>query len=109
MHPSLQGATDRLTREGVEVAVRKGREVTPPMPAFEDRLTDDEITDVIAYIDWLPAGPRNADGGMMGGDGMGGGMGDMMGGGETVLWVVIVVLAAVAAGLGGYLLARRRD
>jgi putative membrane protein len=29
------------------------------MPAFEGRLSDDEISDVIAYLDTLPVGPRN--------------------------------------------------
>jgi mono/diheme cytochrome c family protein len=59
MHPSLRGATERLSREGVEVTIRNGRNVMPPMPAFEGRLSDEDISDVIAYLDTLPAGPRN--------------------------------------------------
>lgn len=59
MHPSLRGAIERLSREGVEVTIRKGRDVMPPMPAFEGRLSDDDISDVIAYLDTLPAGSRN--------------------------------------------------
>jgi mono/diheme cytochrome c family protein len=74
MHPSLRGAVERLTREGVEVTIRKGRRTTPPMPAFEGRLSDEQITDVVAYIASLPPGPRNF-GPEAGG---GGGMGDMM-------------------------------
>lgn len=108
MHPSLHGAVDRLSAEGVEVAIRNGRQVTPPMPAFEDRLSDTEIDDLVAYIDSLPSGPRNGDDGSMGGMGDGGMMDGMMGdGGNTMLWVAIVVLAAIAAGLGGYLIGRR--
>lgn len=59
MHPSLRGAVQRLSLEGVEVTVRKGRATTPPMPAFEGRLTDQQVQDVIAYIATLPPGPRN--------------------------------------------------
>jgi cytochrome c6 len=51
MHPSLRGAVERLTLEGVEVTVRNGRDTMPPMPAFAGRLTDQEINDVIAYLD----------------------------------------------------------
>jgi mono/diheme cytochrome c family protein len=43
MHPSLRGAVERLTVEGVDVTVRKGRDTDPPMPAFEGRLSDQEI------------------------------------------------------------------
>lgn len=73
MHPSLRGAVQRLSLEGVEVTVRNGRDTDPPMPAFAGRLTDEEIRDVIAYVDSLPEGPRNfgpgsRDRGMMGGD-----------------------------------------
>ena len=59
MHPSLRGAVERLSREGIEVAIREGRNTTPPMPAFESQLTEKEIDDVVAYIDTLPVGPRN--------------------------------------------------
>ncbi len=59
MHPSLRGAVERLSREGVEVAIRQGRRTQPPMPAWEARLSDDEIDDVVAYIASLPTGPRN--------------------------------------------------
>ncbi len=98
MHPSLRGAVERLSLEGVAVTIRNGRDTNPPMPSFEGRLSDQEIEDVIAYLDTLPEGPRNvgpeADG-MMGGDMMDG----MMGGGmwSWLLWSVLflVVLAAV--------------
>jgi mono/diheme cytochrome c family protein len=59
MHPSLRGAIERLSREGVEVTIRNGRDVMPPMPAFEGRLSDEDISAVIAYLDNLPVGPRN--------------------------------------------------
>jgi hypothetical protein len=32
-HPSLRGAVERLSSEGVEVTIRKGRTTMPPMPA----------------------------------------------------------------------------
>ena len=119
MHPSLRGAVERLSREGVEETIRKGRNTMPPMPAFVGRLTDQSIADVIAYLDSLPAGPRN-----FGPEGGGrGGMGGMMGGADTsgrggstaawlvgalvVLVVAVVVLVALAArqrrpaGVGG--------
>ncbi len=118
MHPSLRGAVERLTLEGVDVTIRNGRDTRPPMPAFEGRLSDEEIADVISYLDSLPVGPRNfgpGDGGMMddgkmpdrdtmgrggrrGGDMMDGGM---MGGAVMMLLVALFVLAltvlAVAA------------
>src|SRR5665809_10207 len=60
-----------------------------PMPAFEDRLTDEEINDVIAYLDTLPVGPRN-----FGAEGDG-----MMDGGmwSWLAWIALflVVLAAI--------------
>ncbi len=107
MHPSLRGAVDRLTREGVEVTVRRGRDTQPPMPAFEDRLTDQELDAVVDHIATLPSGPRNF------GPGTGGGMMDgMMGGSATAMWVVVAVLTAVLAGvvggLVGFLIGRRR-
>jgi putative membrane protein len=95
MHPSLRGAVERLSVEGVEVTIRNGRDTTPPMPAFEDRLTDEEINDVIAYLDTLPVGPRSfgaEDDGMMDGNGM-------MDGGmwSWLAWIALflVVLAAI--------------
>ncbi len=98
MHPSLRGAVERLSLEGVEVTIRNGRDTNPPMPAFEGRLSDQEIRDVIAYVDTLPVGPRNfgaEDGGMMGGD-----MDGMMGGGmwSWFAWAVqfLIALGAVA-------------
>jgi hypothetical protein len=36
-------------------------------------------------------------------EGMGGTMGRMMGGGNVALWIVVVILAAVLAGVIGYL------
>lgn len=78
MHPSLRGAVERLSREGVEVTIRNGRDTNPPMPAFGERLTADQVGAVIAYLESLPPGPRNFgpemdDRGMMGGRMMGGG------------------------------------
>ncbi|MDP9021816.1 MAG: c-type cytochrome [Actinomycetota bacterium] len=93
MHPSLRGAVERLTREGVEVTIRKGRATQPPMPAFEDRLSDEDIAEVIAYLDSLPVGPRNfgpRDGGMRGREMMNGGM---SGGGTVMLLGAVLVLA----------------
>ncbi|MBW3667808.1 MAG: cytochrome c [Actinobacteria bacterium] len=111
MHPALRGAVDRLTVEGVEVTVRNGRATMPPMPAFGSRLSDEEIADVIAYIDALPDGPRNFGPGHE--DGMGGGMmdgmmDDMFDGGSGWMVALVVVLAAALAGMIGYLLGSRR-
>lgn len=94
MHPSLRGAVGRLSPEGVEVTIREGRNTMPPMPSFEDRLSDQAIADVMAYIASLPEGPRNFGPG-------GGGMGGMMGGQGTneggsvaaVLGAALLVLA----------------
>lgn len=98
MHPSLRGAVERLSLEGVAVTIRNGRDTNPPMPAFEGRLGDQEIEDVIAYLDTLPEGPRNF--GPEGEGMMGGSMDGMMGGGmgSWFLWSVLflLVLAAVA-------------
>ena len=110
MHPALTGVLDRLTAEGVEVTIRNGRDTNPPMPAFDNRLDDSDIADLIAYLTTLPDGPRNfandGDGGMMGGGRMGG----MMGGGSTALWIAIVILAAALSGVVAYRLGRvRRD
>lgn len=100
MHPSLRGGVERLTREGVEVTIRNGRDTTPPMPAFEGTLSDREVDQVIAYIESLPPGPRNfgpEEGDMM--DSMGGMMDGMMGGWMwlLLLLVVVVVVGAVVA------------
>lgn len=73
IHPSLRGAVERLTLEGVEVTVLNGRDTSPPMPSFGGRLSEEELDDVVAYLDTLPVGPRNfgaEDGGMMDTDGM---------------------------------------
>jgi putative membrane protein len=91
IHPSLRGAVERLTLEGVEVTVRNGRDTNPPMPSFEGRLSEEEIDDVIAYIDTLPVGPRNFGGegdGMMDMDGM-------MDGGmwSWLAWIVVLLFA----------------
>lgn len=100
MHPSLRGAIERLSREGVEVAIRNGRDTDPPMPAFGDRLTDDQIGDVVVYIDSLPAGPRNFgpemdDGGMMGGRMMGGGWWTFAAGLLTGLLVALLAAGGI--------------
>lgn len=95
MHPSLRGAVERLTLEGVEVTVRNGRDTMPPMPAFEGRLTDQEIDDVIAYLDTLPVGARNfgAEGdGMMDMDGM---MDGSMW--SWLAWIVLFLVVLAAA------------
>lgn len=109
MHPALTGVVQRLSLEGVEVTIRQGRDTRPPMPAFGNQLGDDDIADLIAYLDTLPTGPRNfgpeAGRGPIGDGGM---MGDMMGGGTAVLWLVVVVLAAALAGVVGYLVGQRR-
>ncbi|MGH2789287.1 MAG: c-type cytochrome [Actinomycetota bacterium] len=108
MHPSLRGAIERLSRDGVEVTIRNGREVMPPMPAFEGRLSDDDISDVIAYLDTLPAGPRNFGPGA----GMMDGMGDMMGGSgmgsSWVPWVLVGVLTIALIGTSLALIVRSR-
>lgn len=106
MHPSLRGAVDRLTREGVDVTVRNGRDTEPPMPAFEGRLSDQQIDQVIAYVESLPSGPRNfgahSDGGSM--------MDGMMDGGMWVIplvvivaiaTVIVVVVVSLRSGRGG--------
>lgn len=101
MHPSLRGAVERLSPQGVEVTIRKGRATQPPMPAFEGRLTDAEITDVVAYIASLPVGPRNFGpdsgrdgGGMMGRDMMSERRRDW----NPVAWAAVLVgILAVAA------------
>ncbi len=112
MHPALQGAVARLTREGVEVTVRNGRDTMPPMPAFADRLSSDEIADVTAYLASLPHGPRNfgpEQDGMMRGPGMMPGMDRMSSAGPWLLLSALAVLfAGVVGGLVGYLLGRSR-
>jgi Cytochrome c len=69
----------------------------PPMPAFESQLTEEEIDDVVAYLDTLPVGPRNF--GTEGDDEM---MDGMMDGGmwSWLLWSVLflVFVAAIAVG-----------
>jgi mono/diheme cytochrome c family protein len=113
MHPALTGVVSRLTVEGVEVTIRKGRDTRPPMPAFADRLDDTDIADLLAHLDSLPDGPRNfahegdGDDQMMDGQGMDGRMNRMMGGGNVALWIVVVILAAALAGVIGYLRASR--
>ena len=60
MHPSLLRPIKRLSRQDVEVAFRPGRATRPPMPAWEGRLTENEINDVnAAFIATLPDGRRN--------------------------------------------------
>lgn len=95
MHPSLRGAVERLSHEGVSVTIRKGRDTNPPMPAFEGRLGDEEIEDVIAFLNTLPQGPRNFG---PDGEGMMGGSEGMMGGrmSSWLLWGVVLLLILVA-------------
>ncbi|HEV2071781.1 MAG TPA: c-type cytochrome [Acidimicrobiales bacterium] len=106
MHPSLRGAVERLSREGVEVTIRQGRRTQPPMPAWEGRLSDEEIDDVVAYIASLPTGPRNfgpGSGGpmMMHDNDESGRRGDVVVALPLlVLAVVIVAAVLVAAGWG---------
>lgn len=110
MHPALRGAVERLTVEGVEVTIRNGRQTTPPMPAFADRLSDEQIADVIAYLDTLPMGPRNfgpelsEPGGMMPDEGMMDGGWD---GGDVLSAVVLIVLVVVLI-LGVLMVIQRR-
>lgn len=92
MHPSLRGAVERLSVEGVQVTIREGRDTNPPMPAFEDRLTEREIDQVTTYLDTLPPGPRNF-GPDSDGDGM---MDGMMGGWMWLLPILVVVASALA-------------
>lgn len=99
MHPSLRGADERLSLEGVEVTVRNGRATTPPMPAFGGRLSDAEIDHVVAYVASLPEGPRNFGPGRgdVRHDGM---MDDRAADRSPLVWtllVVIVIVLAVAA------------
>jgi len=105
MHPSLRGAVERLSREGVEVTIRAGRDTTPPMPSFEGQLADEEIDAVIAYLDTLPVGPRNfgpeADGGMTDDGMMGGGIWTWLLGPALFLLLVAAIVA------GSILLLRR--
>ena len=108
MHPALRGAVDRLTVEGVEVTIRSGRDTRPPMPAFGDRLDDDAIADLVAYLETLPPGPRNFGPEPPGGARGDGGVGGMMGGAMSVAWITSVVLVGALAGVCGYLLGQRR-
>jgi len=116
MHPALRGAVDRLTAEGVEVTIRNGRRTTPPMPSFGDRLSDEQIADVVAYVDTLPPGPRNFGPGMTEPGGMmpdGGMMDRMMDGGgdagDVLLAVVLVVLVAALVVVAVLLVSQRRS
>lgn len=96
----------------MEVTIRNGRQTMPPMPAFAGRLSDDEIADVVAYLESLPSGPRNFGpemrrDGMMGDGGM---MDRMMGGGwiGPLLAIVLFVLLAAVVGLVVALVVSRR-
>ncbi len=108
MHPALRGAVDRLTAEGVEVTIRNGRDTRPPMPAFGDRLGEDDIADLVAHLETLPAGPRNFE--PEGGNGQrdGRGMGGMMRGGMAFVGVAVLLLVAALGGAVGYLIGRSR-
>lgn len=78
------------------------------MPAFEGRLSDEEISHVIAYLDTLPSGPRNFGPG----DGMMDGMGGMMGrsgmGSTWFPWLLVGVLTIALIGTAIALIARSR-
>jgi putative membrane protein len=92
------------------VTVRNGRDTMPPMPAFEGRLTDQEINDVIAYLDSLPVGPRNFGGegdGMMDMDGMDVGMWSWLA--WVVLFLVVVAAIVIASIFVTRSLLRRGD
>lgn len=108
MHPSLRGAVQRLTVEGVEVAIRKGRATRPPMPAWEGRLTDEQITDVVAYIASLLTGPRNFGPAedMMGDDGMMDG--DTAGMPAAAVWAAVPLAAVLLAVLLAVVVPRLR-
>jgi mono/diheme cytochrome c family protein/uncharacterized membrane protein len=114
MHPALRGAIERLTVEGVEVTIRNGRQTTPPMPAFDDRLSDEQIADVIAYLDTLPMGPRNfgpemsEPGGMMPDGGMMDGMMDGGWDGGDVLSAVVLSVLVVVLILGAVVMVTQR-
>jgi mono/diheme cytochrome c family protein len=110
MHPALTGVVDRLTIEGVEVTIRNGRATRPPMPAFDNRLDDTDIADLIAYLDGLPDGPRNFahDNGQTSNGAGTGPMMDATGSADGRLWVAVTVLTAALAGVIGYLIASRR-
>jgi hypothetical protein len=99
MHPALRGAVERLTVEGVQVAIRNGRQTAPPMPAFGDRLSEREIADVIAYLRGLPRGPRNFGPEMTEPEGMmrDGGMMERGWDGDAALVAVLLILLVVAA------------
>jgi putative membrane protein len=103
MHPSLRGAVERLSREGAVVTVRNGRDTMPPMPSFEGRLSEEEIDDVVTYLDTLPVGPRN-----FGGEGEMMDMDGMMGGGmwAWLLWAVLFLVVVAAVVIGSVFLAR---
>jgi mono/diheme cytochrome c family protein len=113
-HPGLRGAVDRLGSEGVEVTIRQGRDVRPPMPAFADRLDREEIDAVVAYLATLEGDDRaGGPGGMMDDGMMGrwpwGRMGGLGGGAVLVaVGAVAGLLIALLAGVVGYLLGRGR-
>jgi mono/diheme cytochrome c family protein len=97
MHPSLRGAVERLSPEGVEVTIRKGRKTMPPMPGFEGRLSDRAIADVMAYLASLPEGPRNFGPER---DGMGGMMRSpdtSDGDGRVPVWLGVTLVVLVLA------------
>lgn len=109
MHPSLRGAVERLSAEGVEVTIRKGRRTMPPMPAFEDRLSDQAIADVMAYLASLPQGPRNFGPGRDGMEGMMGGEDTTDGGVAAGLAGALLVLVLALAGLVVLMVRQRRS
>ncbi len=118
MHPSLRGAVQRLSLEGTYVTIRNGRATRPPMPAFEGRLSDEQIDDVVAYIASLAPGPRNfgPDQPAAGGDRMmeegptmdDGMMDDRLMGGWLALWALGTLLVAAGAAATAWLVVSRR-
>lgn len=62
MHPTLAGVVDRLSAEEAAVIVRNGRNTNPPMQAFGDGLDDDDLVDLLAYLESIPADPPATSG-----------------------------------------------
>ena len=107
--PALGGVVTELGRDRVAATIQQGR---GGMPAFDDRLTDEQVADVVSYLDTLPPaedardrsrGPATRMRDHMMWDGMAG-----AGWLWTLLWatlgiglLVLVVLAVVRLTRGG--------